>query len=218
MAELDLSEVDVEDVLQRLVLFAARRFATLAGLATGGVIRGLGTGPDDLAMQTMLKFLDPEDRTVVWKTSYGRPTTEGLLRFLRKVLQNDLLDLLAEKAHETTVIVETLAGQQGEDATGRQSMSLDEFASAWEHQDERAIRGQQQDWLLKRFDDDPKLQDVLTAQFDPDGYVAHTNQQLAQLLGTTVDDIENRKKRIDRRLLKILTEIRETPFRERGHG
>jgi len=44
---------------------------------------------------------------------------------------------------------------------------------------------------------------MLKLQLDDDGYNAFSNQELAQLLDTTVADIENRKKRVKTRLLRI---------------
>jgi hypothetical protein len=40
-------------------------------------------------------------------------------------------------------------------------------------------------------------------QLDPEGWNAHTNLQLADLLGTSVHEIENRKKRLMRRLAAL---------------
>jgi hypothetical protein len=44
---------------------------------------------------------------------------------------------------------------------------------------------------------------MLKLQLDDDGYNAFTNRELAELLDTTVADIENRKKRVKTRLLSI---------------
>jgi DNA-directed RNA polymerase specialized sigma24 family protein len=67
----------------------------------------------------------------------------------------------------------------------------------------QAIRAQQREQLLAAFEDAPDLRDVLAVQLDPDGYNAYTNQDLATLCDTTVSDIENRKKRIARRLQRL---------------
>jgi len=58
MADLDLSQVDIEKVLKRLTLHAHRLFFGLAGLAGDSSLRGLGVGPEDLAMETLAKFLN----------------------------------------------------------------------------------------------------------------------------------------------------------------
>jgi DNA-directed RNA polymerase specialized sigma24 family protein len=224
MADLDLSDVDAEEVLKKLTLYARRLFFVYCGLTgTETALQGVGTGPDDLAVATLLKFLDPEDYTVTWKQKHGTPTTAGVVAYLRTVLKNDFLDLLKAKAHETTVIVK--AHQEGEheqdeDRGSQRTLTLDEFASAAEGPEGKAIREQMHARLLAQFEEEPDLRDLLEAQLDPDGYRAYTNQDLALLLlappGETltpdalagaVSEIENRKKRLDRRLRKILAEM-----------
>jgi DNA-directed RNA polymerase specialized sigma24 family protein len=58
--------------------------------------------------------------------------------------------------------------------------------------------------IIEEFADDAKAQQLVRLQLDPQGYNAFTNQELAELLETSVDDIENRKKRVKNRLLQIL--------------
>lgn len=233
MTDLDLGGVDAEEVLKRLTLYARRLFFAYAGL-TGAdtALPGLGVGPDDLAVGTILKFLDPEDYTVRWQKKHGTATTAGVVAYLKSVLRNDLLDLLKAKAHETTVIVETQPDGDHDQDGGQGSprmLTLDEFVSAVEGPDGKAIREQLQARLLARFDAEPDLRDLLEVQLDPDGYCAYTNQDLALLLlapaGKTltrvelaeaVSEIENRKKRLDRRLRKILAEMQSA--REGDHG
>lgn len=117
--------------------------------------------------------------------------------------------------------------QEGEER-GHRTLTLDEFATAAEGPEARAIREQQHARLLARFEDEPELKELLEVQLDPDGYCAYTNQDLAVLLappgealtrealGERVSDVENRKKRLDRRLRKILAEMRAA--REGDHG
>lgn len=218
MDEIDLSPVDVEDVLKRLTLYADWLFFSLAGLTGGACLSGLGESPDDLAMGTVAKFLDPLDHTVAWKGQHGTPTTEGLLRFLREVLKKDLLDLLRRKAHETTILLDSQPSGEDQEGTAPRKKTLDEFASSVEGPDGQVLREEQHTRLLSRLEHDPELRDLLAVQLDPDGYQAHTNQDLADLLGTTVGEIENRKKRLGRRLLRVHAEMREVATRGLSHG
>lgn len=177
--------------------------------------------PDDAkpdARCQIIKFLDPRDRTVAWKTEHGKATTDGVLRYLREVLKRDLFDLLRRKAHRTTVIIDSQPrGAEQQDDPPR-SKSLDDFATSMEGQDAHVLRQEQHARLLARLEDEPELRDVLAAQLDPDGYQAHTNQDLAGLLGTSVSEIENRKKRLDRRLLRIHAEMQKAPTRGPTHA
>ena len=43
-------------------------------------------------MNLLMKFLDPQDRTVRWHEDRGRPTTDGVYALLRSALDRDFLD------------------------------------------------------------------------------------------------------------------------------
>lgn len=201
MAEAELTEDDVEDVLKRLTLYACVLFAVLPDQAREVTVGGLGIGPEDLAQEVVLRFLDPQDHTVTWKTSSGTPTPSRLLSYLKKVLQHDLFDLRKRHAHKKTVSTEAHAQEEAE-ANGP-PQSLDDFPARTESPDDAAIKGEQHEWLLRQFDSEPALRELLEVQLDPEGWNAHTNLELADLLGTSVPEIENRKKRLMRRLAAL---------------
>jgi DNA-directed RNA polymerase specialized sigma24 family protein len=203
VSEFSLAGIDPLEVVERLTLEAYRLFGVFPDDESEPALRVFGDGPKDLAMATFVKFLDPEDRTVKWKESWGRPTQDTLFRFLRKVMRNDFIDRKRSKRYHLTSYPE------GESADGQQTMSFDDYAAAIESPEGQAIRAQQREQLLDSFNDEPELRDVLAVQLDPAGYCAHTNQDLAGLLDTSVSDIENRKKRIARRLQQQARSVRE---------
>lgn len=88
-------------------------------------------------------------------------------------------------------------------ANGEGQLTLDDFIAALESPEAAIIREEQREQLLSQFDNEPELKELLTVQLDPEGYNAYTNKELAALLDTTVDEIENRKKRLMNRLLKL---------------
>jgi DNA-directed RNA polymerase specialized sigma24 family protein len=133
-------------------------------------------------------------------------TKESLLGFLKTVLFHDFIDMKRKGMYKASMYLPLLAGK-GEDGEGE--MSLDDFITQLESPEARAIRKEQHDQLLSRFTDEPELKELLTVQLDPDGYQAYTNKELAILLDTTVDEIENRKKRLMNRLLKLQKEAQD---------
>jgi hypothetical protein len=82
-------------------------------------------------------------------------------------------------------------------------LTLEELAVFLETPEGILLRQERRAQIVEDFSDDPQAQEILKLQLDPDGYNAFTNQELAQLLDASVSDIENRKKRIRTRLLKI---------------
>jgi hypothetical protein len=96
MAETSLADVDVEHVLFRLTRHAQALFGAFKALAheRWDVACPGGEGPEDLAMDLLLRFVDPADSKVTWKDDWGRPSTEKVLAYLKKALSRDFLDLI----------------------------------------------------------------------------------------------------------------------------
>ena len=203
MSEFSLAGIDPLAIVERLTLEAYRLFGVFPDDESEPSLRVYGDGPKDLAMATFLKLLDPDGAGVAWKESWGRPTQETLFRFLRKTMRNDFIDMKRRKLYRQSTYPE------GESADGERTISFDDFAGALESPEGQAMRAQQREQLLDSFSDEPDLRDVLAVQLDPAGYCAHTNQDLAQLLDTSVSEIENRKKRIARRLQRLAHPVRE---------
>ena len=199
MAEISLGDVDVEAVLLRLTRHAQGLFGAVRSLGVEpvDVAYAGGEGPEDLAMNLLLRFLDPRDDKVRWNEGLGRPTTDGLYAFLRKALDRDFLDLKKSKRYRTTVYVEKEDGDDGP------KLTLEQLAVYLETPEGALLKQERKKAIIKEFSDDPNAQEMLKLQLDDGGYNAFSNQELAQLLDTTVADIENRKKRVRTRLLRI---------------
>lgn len=199
MAEISLGDVDIEAVLLRLTRHAQGLFGAVRSLGVEPVDIAYvgGEGPEDLAMNLLLRFLDPRDDKVRWNEGLGRPTTDGLYAFLRKALDRDFLDLKKSKRYRTTVYLER------EDRDGAQELTLEQLAVYLETPEGTLLKQERKKAIIEEFSDDPEAQEMLKLQLDDDGYNAFSNQELAQLLDTTVADIENRKKRVKTRLLRI---------------
>lgn len=200
MAEISLGDVDVEGVLIRLTRHAQALFGAVRsiGVEPMDIAYAGGEGPEDLAMTLLLKFLDPQDNSVRWHESRGRPTTDGVYALLRTALDRDFLDLKKSKRYKTTVYLER------EDGDRSQELTLDQLAVYLQTPEGALLKQERRQAIIEQFSDDPKAQEILKLQLDEDGYNAFTNQELAGLLDTTVDVIENRKKRVNTRLLRIL--------------
>jgi DNA-directed RNA polymerase specialized sigma24 family protein len=162
--------------------------------------------PEDLAKEIITKLLDPDDRTVKWPAGRGKATKAALLGYLKEALTHDFIDRKRLKRYTTTAEwppVET------DDPNG---ISFDELAVYLTTPEAVAIWNECYDQLLPYLADEPDLRDLLTIQLTPEDYQACTNQEIAKLLDITVDEVENRKKRLQRRLLKFQKQ------RTRGHA
>jgi DNA-directed RNA polymerase specialized sigma24 family protein len=200
MADTSFADVDLEAVLLRLTRYAQALFGAsrVLGFDAVNVSYPGGEGPEDLAMNLVVRLLDPADNTVEWKDKQWRPNTERVFALLRKALERDFLDLKKSKRYKTTVQID----DQAPDDSGE--LSLDQMAVYLETPEGLLLKKERVRAIIEAFSDDPKAEEIVRLQLDPEGYNAFTNQELAALLETSVDDIENRKKRVRNRLLQIL--------------
>ena len=203
------SPVDFAVVLYGLTLYAQSLSSALVCMGLQERVVSGGESAEDLAMATLLKFLDPNDKSVAWSKEKGEPTTSNVLAYLRKVLWRDFLDLKKAKRYQETVYVDTRLSDEQED-TGP---TLEQFVAATDSPEKQAISKEQREKVLKYFEAEPELREILALQLDGGGYNAFSNQELAQLTDSTVAEIENRKKRIKLRLFKLAAGV----GREEGH-
>lgn len=200
MADTSFADVDLEVVLLRLTRHAQALFGASRALGFDAVDVSYpgGEGPEDLAMSLVVRLLDPADHTVEWKDGQTRPNTDRVYALLRKALERDFLDLKKSSRYKTTIHVED---QSDDEPAG---LSLDQLAVYLETPEGKLLKKERVRLIIEAFSDDPKAREIVSLQLDPDGYNAFTNQELGPLLETSVDDIENRKKRVKNRLLQIL--------------
>jgi DNA-directed RNA polymerase specialized sigma24 family protein len=200
MTEISLGDVDLEAVLFRLTRRAQALFGAFRSLGVEplDVAYAGGEGPEDLSMNLLVRFLDPQDHSVRWRLDAQHPTTDGVYALLSKALDNDFLDLKKSKRYSTTVYLDAGGG-----AEGAKELTLEQLAVYLETPEGALLKQERKRLLIEAFSDDPEAQEMLKLQIDPEGYNAFTNQELAQLLDTTVAEIENRKKRVRSRLLSI---------------
>jgi DNA-directed RNA polymerase specialized sigma24 family protein len=116
---------------------------------------------------------------------------------LRSALDRDFLDLKKSKRYRTTVYLDKEGGEDGPELT------LEQLAVYLETPDGALLKQEMKKAVIEEFSDDPPAQEILKLQLDDNGYNAFTNQDLAALLDISVDEIENRKKRVKTRLLRI---------------
>lgn len=189
---------DFGEVLSRLVMHAQNLNSGLVCAGARERVLRSGESAEDLAMSVLLKFLDPLDTSVAWSEQKGEPTKDKVVAYLKKVLERDLFDLKKSKRYTTTIYMGSYQADDGEDG-----LTLDQLAINYCTPEAEALKQERISWLLEQFDEGPELKEIVKLLFDPAGYAAFTNQQLAQLLDATVKEIENRKKRIKLRLTKL---------------
>ena len=186
-------------MLYRLALHAQSLFTAAACLGRSQVVLPGGDSAADLASATLLKLLDPLDTSVTWSPSKGPPTTAGVLAYLREVLRRDFLDLVRSKRATTSVYPD----DERADGQNLSESTIDQRVANYGNPEAEHLQSERLVWLVEQFKDDPELLEILRLQLEPAGYNAFSSQELAKRLSITVVEIENRRRRVIRRLRKL---------------
>lgn len=174
---------DWPDIIRRLTLVSLGLFKTVGLLGQDAVMKGLGVSPEDLAYGTVAKVLADE---VKYRKDKGL-----LLPFLILVLKRDFLDLLRQKSWATTDIIDgdDRRNARQDHTIGPDSLSDEPMAT------DLILRKR----IMEQVKDDQPLVDYTVAALE---MRVTKPVDFADLLSTTVADIQNRKKRLFRALAK----------------
>jgi DNA-directed RNA polymerase specialized sigma24 family protein len=187
VAELHYKGVDWAVVSDRLFAHARQLFRS-ARLVDRAIT---GKRPEDFVTEALQRLLDPRDTGVEWDEKRGKPTTDGVVAFLWQVIRRDFIDAKKLPRHTTTRPLEEVKAAQ-------------EWASAAPSPADIAIervdRIRRRDELLAFIGDDPPVVEYLHLQLPDEGVTGYPPRKAAELLTTTVEDINNRKKKVARYL------------------
>lgn len=175
---------DWPDIIRRLTFVSMGLFKAIGLLGPDAVMKGLGISPEDLAYGTVAKVLADEVRY--------RKDKGPLLPFLILALKRDFLDLLRQKSWLTTDIVDGDERRQRQEdrAVGVDSLAADDPVTP-----DFILRKR----IMEQVKDDQQLVDYAVAALEMN---VSKPADFADLLSTTVADVQNRKKRLFRALSK----------------
>ena len=175
--------VDFNRLAQRLAVHACLFLRFLVGDAETRVIDGSGKSATDFAADTLLLFVDGQLPCA--------GDEEAIFACLRHVMERDILDVKRLKAVRTVTKVEPVSGSASKDGT--LLLGLDDFASGDDvgRTVEEEMYKQRLYELLEK--DEPELFELVFAVCDMN---ALTPKEIAEAIGTTPSDVQNRKKRL----------------------
>ena len=179
--------VDLGELALRLAAFAQRIFADYGILGRDFAVGGVGLSLEDFVWRVLEEYVE------------GRLEHDArrgpLLPLLAKALRNDIIDSLRRAAH---VAEETRSPLARERESEDDPPSLDEFASSsvdvLEMLEERSYRKRVCDSL----EEEPELTEMVRVILDLD---LHKPRDIARALSISVDEVQNRKKRLRRRFI-----------------
>lgn len=175
--------IDYNRLHQRLVVHACYFMKIFRDDADIRVVDGVGKSPTDFAMDTLILFLDEKGPC--------EGDDDAVFACLKRVMEHDILDARRSSAARTTKKVEPVSGETNDDGKALEGLddypSLDAVESAAEGAD---FKGRLYELLEHA---EPELYELVYAIFEEN---ALTPRAIAEALGTTAGDIQNRKKRL----------------------
>jgi DNA-directed RNA polymerase specialized sigma24 family protein len=181
--------IDYDRLLARLAERACDVLNVARFVAEDFVVDGLGKSPIDFSVDAFTLYLTG--------ALLFTGDEEALYHFLAKVMVHDILDQMRSSARKTTKKIPHLSGEI--DDNGALQKGLDDFDSGFSvHQ---LVEG---DLFKERLyaalkPAEPELCELVEAIFELD---ALTPQEIADVIGTTPSEIQNRKKRLKTFLAK----------------
>jgi DNA-directed RNA polymerase specialized sigma24 family protein len=186
--EVELKDDELDEVVKKLTIYA------YSLIPRTEVVRGVGDGPDDLVIETLRRWWDPETK-VKWNSDRGSPNLGGIIALLKKVMKNLFLDRLKTADHKRSVAT----------ADDPDVPSLTAKTTARQHDADallaRAYLNQLVDRVIPLAEaaDDTEVVCYVDLQTKEGG--PYKNKDAAERLGVKPSDIVNLRKRLDRYIL-----------------
>lgn len=182
--------IDYKALILRLIAHACRFSGVLQSSENDRVIQGTGKSPEDFAIQVLGQYATGE---ISYDGSKGMP---GLIRVLVVAMERDILDALDRAEHKFADFLDP-SSEAGEDGQAQSSLGdlCDEPDDLPGWLDGESFKQR----IYTLVQGDPQLTEMATAIFEVNALVP---REIAEVCLTTTDDIQNRKRKLERLLRK----------------
>lgn len=181
---------DFKSLTGRLISYGLVVFAEFALGGKDAVIPGIGLSVEDFVAKTLLEYTTGK---IKHHKSRG-----SLMTVLGTAMRNDIIDALRKKSHEREEAHATISINEDSDIKEDGKLALDDYPQSLFPDpasvlDEDEYRGRVREAVY----DEPALKEMVEAVLDLELYKP---EEIADAVGTSAADIQNRKKRLRRRL------------------
>jgi DNA-directed RNA polymerase specialized sigma24 family protein len=179
---------DFAELAVRLASYGLRTFAEFGLGGKDSAVLGVGLSVEDFVWNVLSEYAEG---AVTYEADRG-----ALFSLLARALRNDIIDALRKAAHARE---EARAVLPRERSFENEPASLDEMpapgAEIYVALDEKRYR----DRVLAAFAEEPELAEVVKAVLD---FNLSKPREIAEALGISVGEYQNKKKRLQRRLIE----------------
>ena len=202
---------DFKQLTKRLTAYGTVVFAEFCAGGKDRVIPGTGLSVEDFVGKVLLEY-------TVGKIKHHK-SRGSLTTVLAKAMRNDIIDALRKKSHEREETRSSISVNEDSELQDHEKPALDDYPQPSAPDPVSMLdEGEYRDRVRSAFEDEPALKEVVEAVLDLDLYKP---EEIADAIGTDAADIQNRKKRLRRRLREkgLVTDRRKkTETYEESHS
>ncbi|HEY1499726.1 MAG TPA: hypothetical protein VGF88_09130 [Acidobacteriaceae bacterium] len=181
-------DINFGELAVRLASYGMRIFAEFGLGGQSATVSGVGLSVEDFVWNVLSEFAEGG---LAYEAARGE-----LFSLLARALRNDIIDALRKAAHSREETRSTLPRENTSENT---PPALDEMPSRVSAVESLLAEGSYRERLLQAFAEEPELADVVRAVIDLD---LTKPREIAASLGISVEEFQNRKKRLRRRLIE----------------
>lgn len=181
-------EIDFAELAIRLASYGLRVFAEFGLGGQSATVPGVGLSVEDFVWNVLSEYAEGA-------LSYEAERGE-LFSLLARALRNDIIDALRRASHSRE---EARSPLSRESTSENVLPALDELAARGRNIDILLAEESYRERLLAAFQGEPELAEVVRAVVDFD---LARPREIAEALGISVAEYQNRKKRLRRRLIE----------------
>ncbi len=181
---------DFRGLSKRLMAYGLVVFAEFSLGGVDAVVSGSGLSVEDFVAKVLQEYATGR---IKYQKSRG-----SLMTVLGTAMRNDIIDALRKKSHEFEEMRATISVNEDAEEKNHEQPALDEFPQSLVP-DPFSIVGEEEYRAQVRavVDNEPPLKDLVEAVLDLELYKP---EAIADALGTSAVDVQNRKKKLRRRL------------------
>jgi DNA-directed RNA polymerase specialized sigma24 family protein len=182
------SEIDFGELAVRLAGYGLRTFAEFGLGGRSATVPGVGLSVEDFVWNVLSEYAEG---TLAYEAERGE-----LFSLLARALRNDIIDALRKAAHSRE---EARSPLPRENRSENGPPALDELPIPGMDIDQLLSEDRYRERMLAAFAGEPDLAEVVRVVLDSD---LAKPREIAEALGISVADFQNRKKRLRRRLVE----------------
>lgn len=183
---------DFKKLTKRLTAYGSVVFAEFSLGGRDAVIPGTGLSIEDFVAKVLLEY-------AIGKIKHHK-SRGALMTVLGTAMRNDIIDALRKKSHEREETRSSISVNEDAEVKDHEKPALDDYPQQFATDPASLVdENEYSERVRSAVEDEPALKEVVEAVLDLELYKP---EEIAEAVGTSPAEIQNRKKKLRRRLRK----------------